>query len=347
MTFRVSETLRATGEAARTARHRELYVCGWKACDQGRLSQADRTLIRIKPELRVHVRQILRISTAPGSSPISTRCAPSAPTRPACTSRPFPSRICARCNGWCSGFPRPGLPVTSTASAMCSAPARNPDRNCWRARISKARILPVGSMDRLASSTRWKPPASSIRIRASTGQSKSLHGATRRDILAPSSAPGLMSAASPRLRSTPRATAAAAKPCATRCATSVLPAGRASRLEPRAPYRISRGAYRAGPDAGERRACDRRRHLDRRHLAIPHHIHRRAKSRRHHPDGRPQGCRPGAGKVLRRDRRPLSRSRADRARYGPPAASRWIPVRRASSRELPKCCSRSATMTPL
>ena len=34
---------------------------------------------------------------------------------------------------------------------------------------------------------------------------------------------------------------------------------------------------------------------------------------------------------------------AGRARYGPPAASRSIPARRASSRALPKCCSRSAT----
>ena len=34
---------------------------------------------------------------------------------------------------------------------------------------------------------------------------------------------------------------------------------------------------------------------------------------------------------------------ADRARYGPPAASRSIRVRRALSRAAPKCCSRSAT----
>jgi N-carbamoyl-L-amino-acid hydrolase len=36
---------------------------------------------------------------------------------------------------------------------------------------------------------------------------------------------------------------------------------------------------------------------------------------------------------------------ADRARYGPPAGSRSIRVRRASSREALKCCSRFATMT--
>ena len=33
----------------------------------------------------------------------------------------------------------------------------------------------------------------------------------------------------------------------------------------------------------------------------------------------------------------------DRARCGPPAASRWIPARQASFRALRKCCSRSAT----
>ena len=52
------------------------------------------------------------------------RCAPSAPTRPAFTSRLFRSRMCARCNGWRSGFPRRDSPPKSTASAMCSAPAR-------------------------------------------------------------------------------------------------------------------------------------------------------------------------------------------------------------------------------
>ena len=36
---------------------------------------------------------------------------------------------------------------------------------------------------------------------------------------------------------------------------------------------------------------------------------------------------------------------ADRARYGPPAASRSIPARPASFPELRKCCSRCATMT--
>ena len=42
-----------------------------------------------------------------------------------------------------------------------------------------------------------------------------------------------------------------------------------------------------------------------------------------------------------------SRTGAVRARYGPPAASPLIPVRRASSRDVQKCCSRCATMIRL
>ena len=82
---------------------------------------------------------------------------------------------------------------------------------------------------------------------------------------------------------------------------SCRPPAREGRTRP--PYRISGGPYRAGPDAGERRARHRRSHLHRRHLAIPDHLHRRAKPRRHDPDGRSQGCWVGAGKVLRRYRR--------------------------------------------
>jgi hypothetical protein len=41
----------------------------------------------------------------------------------------------------------------------------NPDRSCWRARISKARTMPAGSMDRLESSMRSKPRVCSIPIR--------------------------------------------------------------------------------------------------------------------------------------------------------------------------------------
>jgi len=60
---------------------------------------------------------------------------------------------------WRSGCPRRGLTLRSTASETYLAPVQNPDRNCWPGRISKARILPVGSMGRSASSMRWKLPA--------------------------------------------------------------------------------------------------------------------------------------------------------------------------------------------
>jgi Peptidase family M20/M25/M40 len=59
------------------------------------------------------------------------------------------------------------------------------------------------------------------------------------------------------------------------------------------------------PNAGKRRARHRKRHLHRRHLAIPDHFYRCAKPCRHDPDGRSQGCWARAGKVLRRYRRAL------------------------------------------
>ena len=61
---------------------------------------------------------------------------------------------------------------------------------------------------------------------------------------------------------------------------------------------IEQGQTLEGGDAQHRR-----RHLHRRHLAIPDHLHRRAKPRRHDPDGRSQGRWIGAGKILRRYRR--------------------------------------------
>ena len=61
---------------------------------------------------------------------------------------------------------------------------------------------------------------------------------------------------------------------------------------------IEQGRTLEGGDARHRRS-----HLHRRHLAIPDHLHRRAKPRRHDPDGRSQGRWIGAGKILRRHRR--------------------------------------------
>jgi len=59
-------------------------------------------------------------------------------------------------------LPEAASPRRSTASAMYSAQVRNPDRNCWPGRISKARISRAGSMGRLASCMPSKPPELSI-----------------------------------------------------------------------------------------------------------------------------------------------------------------------------------------
>jgi hypothetical protein len=87
-----------------------------------------------------------RTLTAPGFFQISIRSAASVPTRPAFTSRLFPSRTCVRWSGWRSGFLRLVSPPRSTASETFLAPVPNLARNCWRGRISKARILRAGSM---------------------------------------------------------------------------------------------------------------------------------------------------------------------------------------------------------
>ena len=107
--------------------------------------------------------------------------------------------------------------------------------------------------------------------------------------------------------------------------------------------RISGSAYRAGRHARKRPPCDRRRHLHRRHLAIPDQFRRRAEPRRHHPHGA-HGRMPGWRWQSSASRSTsVSPIPAARARSGPPAASRSIRARRASFRARPKCCSRSAT----
>ena len=117
--------------------------------------------------------------------------------------------------------------------------------------------------------------ASSIRTRTFMARSRSPHGATRKAISAVFSAAGPMSVPSPKRKSTPPATATTARPCAKRCARSALPAA-SGHGRTRTAYRISRSPYRARRDARERRAQDRHRHFHRRHLAIPHRLHRRA-----------------------------------------------------------------------
>ena len=274
------------------------------------------------------------------------RSVASAPTRPAFTSRLSRSRICARWSGWRSGFPRQGSRHPSTASAMCSAPARNLDRNCSPARIWKARISPAGSMGRSASSTPSKPPASSIPIRTQPGAvevaawcdeeghfgnflgSRSyVGGVTEADIDAA------------RDRSSGRTMRDALREVGPR-----RPAARQRRT--RAAHRISRGAYRAGRNARKRRPA----------IGVVTSIvgiwqyritfERRAKSRRHDPDGRSQGRRPGAGPILRRYRRSLPCTW--RTAHGMDHRPHHARSRRAEHHPgtRRKCCSRFATTIP-
>ena len=202
----------------------------------------------------------------------------------------------------------------------------------------------AGSMDRSASSMRSKPPASSIRTRTSMARSRSQHGATRKAISAVFSAAGPMSVPSPKRISTPPATATAARPCVKRCARSALPAGRASR-----------------PNAGgtsdiSKPISSKARRLESGALKIgivtsivgiwQYRI--TFTGEQNHAGTTRMAVRRDAGLALARfcveidDRFPAA---AVRARCGPPAASRSIRVRRASSRAAPKCCSRSATTT--
>ena len=145
-------------------------------------------------------------------------------------------------------FPEADLAAEIDGIGNVSAPARKPGLNCWPARISKARTMPAGSMDRSAWSMRSKPPASSIRTRTFMARSRSPHGATRKAISALSSAAGPMSVPSPKRKSMPPATATTAnharsaargRPC--------RPPARHGRT--RTAYRISRCPYRARQDA--------------------------------------------------------------------------------------------------
>ena len=122
-----------------------------------------------------------------------------------------------------------------------------------------------------------------------------------------------------------------------------FPAGRACSSS-RAPHRLCRGAYRAGRHAGERRPQDRRRHGDRRHLAVPPHGDGRAEPRRHDLAWR------AAATPASRSCGSWARSTALSRDCGPRTV--WTtgrialdPGARASSRAGPRRCSRSATRT--
>ena len=214
----------------------------------------------------------------------------------------------ARWSGWPGSFPRPGSPPRSTASAMCSAPARKPGAKLLAGSHLESQNFagwldgPLGVVYALeAARVINSDPDVKGAVEVAAwcdeeghfgcflGSRSYVGGVTEADIDAA------------RDRTSGRTMREALR--------DVGLAGRPRvSAEPRAAYRISGGAYRAGPDARNRRSRHRRRHLHRRDLAIPDQLHRRAKSRRHHPHGRSQGRRPGAGQVLRRYRRSVPRA---------------------------------------
>ena len=87
-------------------------------------------------------------------------------------------------------------------------------------------------------------------------------------------------------------------------------------------------------------AEDRHRHLHRRHLEIPHHIHWRSRIRWHDADGRAPGMQALALAIFCVEILTIAFPRlGGPRRRGLLVASRSIRVRRASSRAAPKCCS--------
>ncbi len=122
------------------------------------------------------------------------------------------------------------------------------------------------------------------------------------------------------------------------------PAARARRT--RAAYRISRGAYRARPDgskAAALRSASSPPSSASGNTASALTASKTTPARRGWRFARMPAWRwRGSASISTTG----SRSYAVRARYGPPAASRSIPARRASSRATRKCCSRFATKTP-
>ena len=237
-------------------------------------------------------------------------------------------------------LPEAGLPRRSTASAMSSAPVPSPDRNCSPDRISRARTMRAGSTARLASSTRWRPRASQRGSLASKARSKSPRGATRK-VIRQLPRRALLCRAGERGRNRRRARPHRWPHHAPRAPTWGLPAG---------PRRC-----RAGRHVGYLEAhIEQGETLESGKLEIgvvtsivgiwQYRIN--FAGEQNHAGTTRMAARKDAGLALAKfcvavdERFPIS---ADRARSGPPAASRSIPGRRASSRAARKCCSRSAT----
>ncbi len=103
-----------------------------------------------------------------------------------------------------------------------------------------------------------------------------------------------------------------------------------ARLDPAAASRLSRGAYRAGPEADRGRRRHRRRYGHRRPAPLPRAVSGPGRSRRHDADGDAARC--GRGDVFLRGRRAETASapRAPRTRSGTSASSASSPARRMS-----------------
>ena len=280
--------------------------------------------------------------TAHACWPISTRCAPSAPTRPACTSRPFPSRMSRSLQWLAQKLPEAGLAAeidgignvlgTSTKAGPKLLAGSHLESQNYAGWLDG----PLGVIYALEAARVLNPdPAVKGAVEVASWCDEEGHFGSflgSRSYVGAVSEADIDAARDRNADRSMRASPAKRRPC-----RPPSPPGAG-----RPPHRLSRGPYRTGRDAGKRPAQDRHRHLHRRHLAVPHHLCRRAEPCRHHADGDPQGRRPCTGALLRRDRRELSQRSADRARCGPPAASRSIPAHPASFPAAPRCCSRSA-----
>ena len=260
------------------------------------------------------------------------RSVPSAPTRPACTSRPSPSRTSVAGLAGAEAARRRPRRRDRRHRQCASAPAQSRDRSCSRARTSKARTTPAGSMARSASSMRSKPPACSMPIPRSKGAVEVAawcdeeghfgHFLGRRSYVGQLTEADIDAARDRTSGRTMREALRRRRACRAR---------RACRRAGPA-HRISRGAYRAGRHARKRRAC------------------RSASSPPSSASGNTASISPAsrttpAPPAWRSARTPAWRWRssasrstsafpalAARARSGPPAASRSIPARRASFR---------------
>ena len=225
------------------------------------------------------------------------RCAASARTRPAFTSRHSRSRICARSNGSRSSH-RPGSEPRLTESAMSLAQSQSGPKLLAGSHLESQNFAgwldgPLGVVYALEAARviNSDPNANgAVEVAAWCDEeghfgsflgSRSYVGAVTEDDI----------------------DAARDRNSGRTMRDALSEVGLAGRARVKAERGRHIGYLEAHIEQGRRwkavRSQNRRRHLHRRYLAIPDHLQRRAKSRRHHADGRSQGRRGGAGQVLR------------------------------------------------